>query len=241
MPARLSQEEFIRRATNIHNGKYDYSDVVFMGTTTKVTIICPTHGMFQQTPMGHLSGRGCAKCACDSKATSSNLGTSTFIAKATEIHNGKYEYSNTEYKNNRVQVSITCPIHGEFTQIPKHHLKGSGCKACGYEASSFSGSYNKNTPGIFYYLEFPEINMWKIGVTSLSVPERFNSEKLEYIVINVITFPLVRDAYELEAKLLREFREYRYVGPKLLRTGSTELLTIDITEYLHNKVKELDV
>lgn len=58
----MSQEEFIERATEIHGGKYDYSLVKYKNTRTRVTIVCPKHGPFKQTPFSHLQGQGCPDC-----------------------------------------------------------------------------------------------------------------------------------------------------------------------------------
>jgi hypothetical protein len=30
------------------------------------------------------------------------------------------------------KVTITCPVHGDYTQSPNDHLKGSGCARCNY-------------------------------------------------------------------------------------------------------------
>lgn len=54
----------------------------------------------------------------------------TFIQKANNVHNGKYNYTLVEYKNTITKVCIVCPIHGEFWQIPKEHMKGHGCPKC---------------------------------------------------------------------------------------------------------------
>lgn len=53
-----------------------------------------------------------------------------FIERAIKTHGNKYDYSKVEYINNRTKVCIICPEHGEFWQIPYHHLKGNGCKKC---------------------------------------------------------------------------------------------------------------
>ena len=53
---------FIRKASEIHCGKYDYSKVVYVNAKTKVCIICPEHGEFWQTPDSHLRGNGCPLC-----------------------------------------------------------------------------------------------------------------------------------------------------------------------------------
>lgn len=59
---KLTQEEFIIRSNKIHNNKYNYSKSVFRNVRTKVIIICPEHGEFEQNPKNHYTGQGCPKC-----------------------------------------------------------------------------------------------------------------------------------------------------------------------------------
>jgi hypothetical protein len=40
--------------------------------------------------------------------------TNTFIEKAIEIHNNRYDYSKVDYVNAKTKVCIICPEHGEF-------------------------------------------------------------------------------------------------------------------------------
>lgn len=54
--------DFIEDAKKIHGDKYDYSKVEYVNNKTKVTIICPKHGEFKQTPSEHLRGFGCPIC-----------------------------------------------------------------------------------------------------------------------------------------------------------------------------------
>ena len=53
-----------------------------------------------------------------------------FIADAIKVHGNKYDYSKVIYINNKVEVCIICPIHGEFWQRPAYHLMGGGCPHC---------------------------------------------------------------------------------------------------------------
>ena len=53
--------------------------------------------------------------------------TEKFIQKAKEIYGDKFDYSKVEYKDSRTKVTIICPRCGEFTQMPRTHLKGKGC------------------------------------------------------------------------------------------------------------------
>ena len=60
--SKLSTEEFIKRAREVHGDKYDYSKVEYVNSRTKICIICPKHGEFWQLPTGHLDGYGCPFC-----------------------------------------------------------------------------------------------------------------------------------------------------------------------------------
>lgn len=123
---RSSVLDFVEKGKLVHNNKYDYSKVNYKNGRTKVTISCPIHGDFKQTPINHIAGSGCPHCALDSR----KLGKDDFIKKAIEVHKNKYDYSKVEYKNNRTKVCIICPEHGEFWQIPSDHLRGIGCSKC---------------------------------------------------------------------------------------------------------------
>ena len=59
----LGKEKFIEKADVIHNGFYDYREVEYVNSHTKVKIICPIHGAFEQEPASHLKGHGCSICA----------------------------------------------------------------------------------------------------------------------------------------------------------------------------------
>ena len=54
--------DFILRAKAIHGDRYDYSDVVYRRTHEAVNIRCAKHGLFPQSPSGHLGGQGCPMC-----------------------------------------------------------------------------------------------------------------------------------------------------------------------------------
>lgn len=127
---KLTKKEFIERAKKVHGNKYKYSKVKYVDYETPVTIICPIHGEFQQTPNSHLHSYGCQKCGFEHINEHKKLTTEEFIKRAKKIHGDKYDYSKVEYKNNKIPVTIICPEHGEFKQIPSNHLNGNGCKKC---------------------------------------------------------------------------------------------------------------
>lgn len=66
--------------------------------------------------------------------------TEEFINKAKAVHGDKYDYSKVEYVNNKTEVCIICPEHGDFRQLPSNHLRGHGCKYC---RAARNTKYNK--------------------------------------------------------------------------------------------------
>lgn len=127
MARRSTRDEFIQRAIKVHGDKYDYSSVEYTNNRTKVKIVCPHHGEFYIAPAGHTAMKyGCIDCGGTRKKT-----TTEFIAFANKLHNNKYDYSKTVYQNTGTEVTIICPIHGEFLQTPFAHMQSLGCKECG--------------------------------------------------------------------------------------------------------------
>lgn len=54
-----------------------------------------------------------------------------FLRKSIIIHNNKYNYSKSVYKNRDTKIEIICPIHNSFFQNPHNHMYGEGCPKCG--------------------------------------------------------------------------------------------------------------
>lgn len=112
--------------------------------TTPVTIICPEHGEFQQSPRHHaINGHGCSKCYHESRRINhpkkiltleekAIIRRDKWIQECSIIHNNKYDYSKVEpIYNLKDKVIIICPEHGEFKQIAANH-KLYGCAKCSH-------------------------------------------------------------------------------------------------------------
>lgn len=70
--------------------------------------------------------------------------TKEFIEQAERIHKDKYDYSNVNYKNSHIHVSIRCKICDKFfNQIPASHLWGQGCPDCGSKATALASQVTK--------------------------------------------------------------------------------------------------
>lgn len=130
---KFTKDDFIKKANEVHNNRYDYSKVNYRGIKEKIIIICPDHGEFEQNPSNHIHlGNGCPYCSGNKKDT-----TLSFIEKAKEIHGDRYDYSKVDYLKSDSHVIITCPIHGDFEQVPDYHLNhGNGCRKCSAKDSS---------------------------------------------------------------------------------------------------------
>ncbi len=121
----LTTEEFITKASHKHDARWDYSQVVYVSTNTEIDIVCPTHGVFRQTPKQHLKGLHC--CIGCKQDTNNNK----FIEVASKLYNDKYDYNKVVYVSNSSPVIVTCPIHGDFNILPINHLKrNSSCSKC---------------------------------------------------------------------------------------------------------------
>ena len=126
-----SNEDFITKAQQIHNNKYDYSKVRYKNNCTKVEIICKIHGSFEQTPSDHLTSKGCLKCGRTDSGIKQRKSKENFITDALKTHREKYDYSEVDYKSTNIKVKIICKIHGVFEQTPHSHMRGQGCSKCG--------------------------------------------------------------------------------------------------------------
>lgn len=129
-----TNQDFIKKSNVVHNNKYDYSKVEYADAHTKVCIVCPEHGEFWQEASSHLEGCGCPKCGVDNmlKIKRDFYTTDRFINESRKIHNDKWLYTNkTLYVSAKTPICITCPVHGDFWQMPYRHLAGCGCPKCG--------------------------------------------------------------------------------------------------------------
>ena len=141
---KISTEEFIKRCTIIHKGKYDYSKTIYCGNKEPVLIICPLHGEFILTRAGrHLEGCGCPTCGKiaggkakkDFSKAMEKRGIH-FIEKA-KLLNPTYDYSKVKYTGENNNVIIICPLHGEFKQTPHNHISNKNkCPKCNKLGSS---------------------------------------------------------------------------------------------------------
>ena len=127
---RSSTKKFIASAKIAHGDYYDYSSVTYQTNYIKVSIICPEHGVFHQTPMSHLAGSGCMPCGLGRLSIHKTYSLDDFINLAKKVHKDRYDYSFSDYQGGHNLIEIICAEHGSFKQTASSHLQGIGCPSC---------------------------------------------------------------------------------------------------------------
>lgn len=121
------RSEFIDKANSVYDSKFNYSLVRYNGATKKVLIICPRHGVFEQSPSTHLRGSDCPYCKKD-------IPTRTeFIKQMNKLYLNGHDYAKCEYHldfRSSDYLSVTCKKHGDFYVRVVDYMKGKGCPAC---------------------------------------------------------------------------------------------------------------
>lgn len=108
----LTTEEFIEKAVEIHGDKYDYSEVEYINTKTKVKIICNgCGGSFEQTPNSHISKvpenkrnlGGCLSCSYSGAKESYG---ERIIAEYLTKNNLDFvkQYTNKDCRNDKTKI-----------------------------------------------------------------------------------------------------------------------------------------
>ncbi len=90
-------KQFIDEANEKYNNKYDYSKVEYVKAHSKVNIICPKHGEFEQTANVHLRkvvSIGCPMCASEQSVSNMEKEIVDFLKKELNINNIKINKRN---------------------------------------------------------------------------------------------------------------------------------------------------
>jgi hypothetical protein len=59
---KMIKDDFINKSIKTHGSRYNYENVNYINSHTKVSIICKNHGIFEQKAYKHMQGNGCPKC-----------------------------------------------------------------------------------------------------------------------------------------------------------------------------------
>ncbi|AUR82720.1 hypothetical protein NVP1271B_22 [Vibrio phage 1.271.B._10N.286.54.B4] len=155
MPKRLTPEEFVKKARDVHGTTYDYSNTEYKNARTRITVVCKRHGNFSILPSKHLQGNKCPVCS------DKRLSSSEFTGKAHRVHGFKYQFPKMKYIGTHVKITITCPEHGDFEQTPASHLQGKGCPSC-----SLYGFNPEKRAYVYVLIDSDTFSQVKIGITN---------------------------------------------------------------------------
>lgn len=190
----ISFDEFIKRATKIHNGFYNYSKIERDGfkANNPIVIGCPKHGEFIcSIANNHLGGKGCYKCGREKTGEAKKLSNEELIIMFKNIHGDTYDYSLVNNMGTEKNVEIICKKHGSFFQTPNNHKAGKGCRKCVRQISK------------------PEIK-W---LNSLNIPD---DEKHRQVKINLPDTWYKVDGFDPETKTIYEMLgDYFHGNPKV--------------------------
>lgn len=183
------QSDVIEKANLIHEYFYDYSLVEYKGIDNHITILCPIHGEFVQTPYKHINlSRGCQTCGISKQVSARTKTLDKFINESNAVYNNKYDYSESIYVNSTVPVKVKCNEHGYFLVRPTSHLYGKECPSC----------QNNNN-----YLE-------SLFLDDFGIPKNCRN-----IQLNVIGKTIKPDGYLPDYNLIIEFDgDYYHGNPK---------------------------
>ena len=219
--------QFVIDAREVHGTKYTYHKVVYKNNKSVVTITCPIHGDFEQRPLNHIKDKqGCPVCGKIAAIQQITKGKEQFVAEAVALHGDVYSYESVEYVTTHTPVAIICKEHGTFKQAPDSHLHGRGCPRCA------KSGFDPTSPGTLYYLRVQAENgdtLYKIGITNLTVQQRFTALDLSKIhVLSITTYEIGANAYAEEQRIMTQFKEFKYKGQNVLSSGNTELFIKDV-------------
>lgn len=224
---KLKQEEFVEKCKQKHKNRYLYNNLIYTGNKNHIIVTCRIHGDFKSLPLNHLyKGKGCRKCD-NIRKTRTKYSNEEFIEKAINIHKNLYRYTEVNYINSKIPVTIYCTsCSTNFSQAPNKHLQGHGCSSC------CGRGFDMTKPGLLYYLkvEHNNITAYKIGITNYSVLERYRkgNDINKISILYEEWFGIGKDAYTKEQQILKDCRAWKYYGPDLLESGNSELFSEDI-------------
>lgn len=143
--------EFIEKAKKVHGMKYDYSNVTYVNNRTKVSILCPIHGIFLQTPNSHLSGKGCLKCQeSHLERNVRNLLESNDIAYECGKHFPWLGLQHLDFYLPKYNIAIECQGEQHFIPSSKFNKSRSLNDIISYDSNKFNACEENNVILIYF-------------------------------------------------------------------------------------------
>jgi Zn finger protein HypA/HybF involved in hydrogenase expression len=120
---KLTIEQVLEQFKEVHGDQFDYSNVVYVDTHTKVEIYCKKHSYtFHQIPKDHKKGMKCYFCGRESQIEKAKKNQEQFIQEVIELHGDKYDLSLVNYINSKTPVKLICKERGVIEAQPSSLL-----------------------------------------------------------------------------------------------------------------------
>lgn len=81
-----------------------------------------------------MTGSGCAECWNLERGDKRALTTEDFIRKSKHKFGDRFNYTKTEYVRKDIELTLTCPLHGDIVMTPdQHRWSKHGCRECDFD------------------------------------------------------------------------------------------------------------
>ena len=252
-PNIITKEIFLQRCFEKYKDKFKYDLSNYTGICgNDITITCMEHGEFKSKPHTHLlknNKYGCVECSNKKRVLNKTQDYDSVISILENKYNNKYsypDYNRHNYINKKSKIDIICHEHGLFTKSAQKHQSGQYCFECKIKEmilnNDLVGGYNlqlfENKPelkeknSLLYYLKINNGDLYKIGITTVSVQSRIKSliSKSKGFIKDVeILFEkemILFDSYIMESKILNDNKDNR-----IYKKWSTELFSKNVLNY----------
>lgn len=206
---KLTTDEWVKKAREVHGDKYDYALVEYVGPRAKIKILCPEHGVFEQLPIQHVwFGLGCPECAAELKELKRRSATEKFLTRVRRAHGTRY----FEYKSSETIADI--PTYTECKNRNPCHEKGY----------------------LYVMVDSKEIpTMMKIGCSihphnrckDIIYSAKREGKDISTLCVAKVWEGNTKDIYRFEHELHSRFSDRLYFGKDRVFDGSTEFFHYD--------------
>lgn len=126
--ANMTFDEYVVKARESRGDRFSYRPEGWKGISGKVWITCPDHGEWHAPAAWHLKGIECPRCS----RPRANMTFDEMVVEARSIHGYQFDYVDEKWTGVAGVVVYDCPFHGRIEQIAGDHLRGIGCRQCGF-------------------------------------------------------------------------------------------------------------
>ena len=139
----LTNDEFIKRITELYGDKLDLSKTFYKGSDKKICVICRKHGEYYTTPNCLYKGISCNMCRNEKIASLKLKTQEEFLNESKKLYGDNFLMDKAIYTGEDNKIIIGCKKHGYFEQTPRCHLRGNGCPICNTKVSSLENKIKR--------------------------------------------------------------------------------------------------